>query len=82
MAVSSSFQTRTTCSKRLGNLAKTAFFCVGCLTHSLLQYRDLAVIAAALLPVHFVDFILATIDVQLLNFTHILRSNVKIIVLG
>ena len=26
MAVSSSFQTRTTCSKRLGNLAKTAFF--------------------------------------------------------
>eukprot|EP00093_Oithona_nana_P013520 13520.XXX_37418_37606_1 [CDS] Oithona nana genome sequencing. len=46
---------------RLGNLAKTAFFCVGS-THSLLQYRDLAVIAAALLPVHFGDFILATID--------------------
>ena len=61
---------------------KRLFFCVGCLTHSLLQYRDLAVIAAALLPVHFVDFILATIDVQLLNFTHILWSNVKIIVLG
>ena len=45
---------------RLGNLAKTAFFCVGS-THSLLQYRDLAVIAAALLPVHFGDFMLATI---------------------